>query len=151
MGPLQHITLVTVVVSLSVVVASTSDVCAVSRAEMRRETRAALNRLYSISPAVRHPGKSARAVLVFPNIVTAGSNFGAQDSYGTLFSGGRAIGYYKSVASSYSVPKGVQKFGYALLFMSDVDLAQLRKSGGWKIGTGSPLTPALINRSLSRH
>ena len=31
---------------------------------------------------------------------------------------------------------GGQRFGYALFFMTDGDLAYLRKSGGWDIGTG---------------
>jgi hypothetical protein len=34
------------------------------------------------------------------------------------------------------VPKGVQKFGYVLFFMSDDDLAFLRNSGVWEIGKG---------------
>jgi len=30
----------------------------------------------------------------------------------------------------------VQRFGYALFFMTDNDLDSLRRSGGWEIGTG---------------
>jgi len=128
MGRLQQIRIVSVAVSLGAFCSSVSELCAVDRAEMRREARAALNHLYLISPAARHLGKSAKAVLVFPSIVKAGS-IGAQQGYGALFAHDRAIGYYKSVSASYSVPKQVQKFGYALFFMSDDDLASLRNSG----------------------
>jgi hypothetical protein len=103
---------------------------------MRREARAALNRLYSISPSTRHVGESARAALVFPNIVAAGPNSEAQRGSGTLLVDGRAVGYYKLAAASYNLPKGVQKFGCVLFFMADNDLAQLRNSGVWEIGTG---------------
>jgi lipid-binding SYLF domain-containing protein len=132
---LGHTKLVSVVVSLSVLFTSFPGLCAASRADMRREARAGLNHLYSISPAARHLGKSAKAVLVFPSIVKAGSS-GAQQGFGALFAHDRAIGYYKSVTTSYSVPKGVQKFGYVLFFMSDDGLASLRNSGIWEIGRG---------------
>jgi lipid-binding SYLF domain-containing protein len=132
---LGHTKLVSVGVSLSVLFTSFPGLCAASRADVRREARAALNHLYSISPAARHLGKSAKAVLVFPSIVKAGST-GAQQGYGVLFAHDTAIGYYKSVTASYSVPKGVQKFGYVLFFMSDNDLASLRNSGVWEISRG---------------
>jgi lipid-binding SYLF domain-containing protein len=45
-------------------------------------------------------------------------------------------GHYKSVAASYGLQAGIQKFGYALFFMTKGDLAYLHKSGGWEIGTG---------------
>jgi lipid-binding SYLF domain-containing protein len=130
---LGHIKLVSVVVSLSVLFTSFPGLCAASRADLRREARAALNHLYSINPAARYLAKSANAVLVFPSIAKAGS-IGAQQGYGVLFADDRAIGYYKSVTASHSVPKEVQKFGYALFFMSDDDLAPLRNSGAWEIG-----------------
>ena len=94
-----------------------------------------MHNLYARSPAARHAGEHARAVLVFPEILKAGFIVGAQQGDGTLFSHGRPIGYYKTVAASYGLQAGAQKFGYALFFMTDNDLAYLRKSGGWEIGT----------------
>jgi lipid-binding SYLF domain-containing protein len=119
--------------TLSLLVASATGLCAASHAEMNRDVHTALNHLYSISTAARHLGKSARAVLVFPNIVKATSNIEGRHGYGTLFARGKAIGYYKFIAASYSVPKRGQEFSYALFFMSDDDLAQLRRSRGWEI------------------
>ena len=84
-------------------------------------------------------------MLVFPSIVKAGS-IGAQQGYGALFAHDRAIGYYKSVSASYSVPKQVQKFGYALFFMSEYikliamnAIAVTLFLGGWRFPGLRPL------------
>ena len=133
---LVHIKLFGAVVSLSVLFTSGPRLCAARGAEVRREALATLNHLYSLSPAARCLAKSARAVLVFPTVVKIDSRVGTQQGYGTLFVHGRTIGYYKLVTASYSVPKGVQKFGYALFLMSDDDLAKLCTSGGSHFDTG---------------
>jgi len=44
--------------------------------------------------------------------------------------GGRTLGYYNTIAASNGLQVGVQKFGYALFFMTDSSLAYLKKSGG---------------------
>jgi MFS family permease len=61
---------------------------------------------------------------------------GAQHGEGALLSGGRTLGYYNTIAASYGLQAGVQKFGYALFFMTNSSLAYLDKSGGWELGTG---------------
>jgi len=43
---------------------------------------------------------------------------------------------YNSVAASYGFQAGIQKFGYAMFFMSDSAMKYLDKSDGWEIGTG---------------
>jgi hypothetical protein len=128
-----------VVVSLSGLIIPTPGVCAVNQVEIRREAREALSRLYSISPAARDLGESARAVLIFPRIVKAGFNTGTQHGYGTFFTRGRAIGYYELATVSSRIPKGVKEFRYALFFMSEDALDYVRKSGGWQIGTGQSI------------
>jgi lipid-binding SYLF domain-containing protein len=52
---------------------------------------------------------------------------------------GKPVGYYNSVAASYGLQAGVQKFGYALFFMNDDALAYLDKSSGWELGAGPSL------------
>jgi hypothetical protein len=132
----QHIRLVGLVVSLSVLFTSVAGVCAASRAELNRQARAALNHLCSISRTARRLGESASGVLVFPDLDKDGGNLRLHRC-GTLFDHGRVIGYYKAVVASYSLPKRIPKFEYALFFMSDDDLTQLRRRGGWEIGTGT--------------
>jgi lipid-binding SYLF domain-containing protein len=107
-----------------------------SAAEIRRDARAALQQLYATTPAARQLKDSAVAILVFPRILKAGFLVGGQHGDGALFSGGKTLGYYKSVAASYGLQAGIQKFSYALFFMTQSDLAYLRKSNGWEIGTG---------------
>ena len=124
------------VTACTILAATTPNARAASAAEMDQKSRAALEELYAKSPAARRVGHSAVAVLVFPEILKAGFIFGAQHGDGALISHGHTVGYYKTVAASYGLQAGIQKFGYALFFMTDHDLAYLHKSGGWEIGTG---------------
>ena len=125
-----------------------SSVRADSAAEIRRDSRAALDQLYASSPAARKLRDSATAVLVFPRILKAGFLVGGQHGDGALFSGGKVRGYYKSVAASYGLQAGVQKFGYALFFMTQNDLDYLRKSDGWEIGTGPSVV--IVDQGMAR-
>lgn len=118
------------------ILGSAPELRADSAQEINRESRAALQKLYSTVPAARRVGDSATAVLVFPSIVKAGFVVGAQRGEGTLFSRGKTIGYYSTTSASFGLQAGVQKFGYALFFITESDLAYLRKSGGWEIGSG---------------
>ena len=137
MKSLNHPQLITVVaIALGLPVTPISHVRAASAVEMNRKANSALHDLYARSTAARNVGHHAKAALVFPEILKAGFIVGAQHGDGTLLSNGRPIGYYKTVAASYGLQAGAQKFGYALFFMTDGDLAYLRKSGGWEIGTG---------------
>lgn len=137
-----------IVIGLSALLSSTLSLHAASRAEMRNEAREALNELYSATSAARHVGESAKAVLVFPKIVKAGFVVGAQRGDGTLLSHGKAIGYFRTHAASYGLQAGVQRFGYALFFMTDNDLDYLRRSGGWEIGTGPSVV--IIDEGMAR-
>ena len=109
---------------------------AATAAEINRSARAGLKKLYASTPAARAVGERATAVLVFPSIVKGGFIVGAQGGEGALLSGGRTLGYYRPVAASYGLQAGIQKFGYALFFMTNSALAYLNKSGGWELGTG---------------
>lgn len=104
--------------------------------EINRESRAALQQLYSTTQAARQLRDSATAILVFPSIVKAGFLVGGQHGEGALFSGSKTLGYYSTTSASYGLQAGVQKFGYALFFMKQSDLDYLYKSNGWEIGTG---------------
>jgi lipid-binding SYLF domain-containing protein len=97
---------------------------------------AALKSLYASNTAARLMASKARAILVFPSILKAGFMFGGQVGNGVLKSGGRNVGYYNSMAASYGLQAGIQKFGYALFFMNDEALAYLDKSEGWEVGVG---------------
>ena len=108
MKHLKNIKLVSVSLGLSMLLSSAPCLRAATPAEMRAEARAALNELYSTTPAARHLGESAKAVLVFPKIVKAGFVVGAQRGGGALLTHGKALGYYRTHAASYGLQAGVQ-------------------------------------------
>jgi lipid-binding SYLF domain-containing protein len=106
------------------------------RADLERDSRAALQQLYANSPEATKLGGKARATLVFPKIVKAGFMVGGQNGSGVLFQGGKPIGYYRISAGSFGLQAGAQTFSYALFFMTKDALAYLQKSNGWAIGSG---------------
>jgi len=119
-----------------VVAASAHQAWALDRQKLQREANAALRSLTASDTAASLLAQKAKAVLVFPSILKAGFMFGGQVGNGVLFKKGKAVGYYNSLAGSYGLQAGIQKFGYALFFMNDASLAYLDKSEGWEIGVG---------------
>jgi len=109
---------------------------AASATEIDAEVDAALQTLYATNSEAKSLARSAKAVLVFPDVVKAGFIGGLQFGEGALRRGGRTVGYYNTTAASYGLQAGVQKFSYALFFMTDSALDYLKGSGGWEIGTG---------------
>ncbi len=109
---------------------------AASASEIDRDATKALNKLYAKKPAAKALAEKAKAILVFPSITKGGFMVGGQYGEGALRKDGKTIGYYESVALSYGLQAGVQKFGYALLFMTDSALKWLDRSDGWEVGTG---------------
>lgn len=109
---------------------------AASAAEISRDAKGALEKLYAKSPKAKALGEKAKGILVFPSIVKGGFIVGGQYGEGALLKGGKASGYYNTVQVSYGLQAGVQKHGYALFLMSDSALKWIDKSDGWEIGTG---------------
>ena len=109
---------------------------AATAAELNRDGKAALNRLYGQSDRARRYARDARAILVFPKIVKVGLVVGGQGGEGVLFVGGKPQGYYKIGAASFGLQAGGQSFSYALFLMTDKAVAHLEKSNGWSIGSG---------------
>jgi lipid-binding SYLF domain-containing protein len=104
--------------------------------ELDREVSAALEVLYGESAAARLLRDQAKGILVFPNMLKAGFMFGGQIGEGALRRNGKTTAYYNSVAASYGFQAGVQKFGYALFFLTDSAIEYLDKSGGFELGVG---------------
>jgi len=109
---------------------------AATAAKIDENATAALKRLYASSPTAKMLGEKAKGILVFPGIIKGGFIIGGQWGEGALRKGGKTAAYYRSVAASYGLQAGGQKFGYALFFMDDNSLNYLENSSGWEIGTG---------------
>lgn len=108
---------------------------AASAAQINRDAQNALQKLYAKSSVAKALGEKAQAILVFPAIAKGGFIVGGQYGEGVLLKDGKAMGYYNTVAASYGLQVGVQKYGYALFFMTDAAVRYLDKSGGWELGT----------------
>jgi len=117
-----------------------SPALSASAREINRDAHKALNDLYEKSPKAREKGEKAVAVLVFPAIVKGGFIVGGQYGEGALIKGGKVVGYYNTVSASYGLQAGLQKYGYALFFLTDAMLKYLDKSGGWELGTAPNIT-----------
>lgn len=108
-------------------------------AEIGRDARAALERLYHQEPKTRTLGEKAVAVLVFPSILKGGLLVGAEHGDGALLRRGKVSAYYTISAVSFGLQAGAQKFGYALFFMNEAALTFLDQSDGWSLGSGPTL------------
>jgi lipid-binding SYLF domain-containing protein len=107
-----------------------------SAAEIDQGVDAALQKLYESTPAAKELSKAAKGILVFPDIIKGGLLVGGQYGEGALLEEGKTAGYYNTVAASYGLQAGVQKFGYTLFFMNQSALDHLKNSKGWEIGVG---------------
>ncbi len=121
---------------VAMVSGGSTPVAAGSAEELDRASKASLAKLREGSLVADKLAGSAKAILVFPSIMKAGFLFGGQIGEGALLQGGATTGYYNSVAASYGLQAGIQKFGYALVFMDDESLQGFLESSGFEIGVG---------------
>ena len=135
-GIRRFTTFCAVVIAMAMIVPPAPALAASAR-EIDADVDTALKDLYTANSEAQHLAKSAKAILVFPNVVKAGFIGGLQFGEGALRGrGGRTLGYYNTTAGSYGLQAGIQKFSYALFFMTDSALTYLNDSNGWEIGSG---------------
>ena len=108
---------------------------AASAQQLNKSAHSILNKLYAKEPAARALGEKAKGILVFPSITKGGFIVGGQYGEGVLLKQGKAAGYYNSVAASYGLQAGLQRYGYVLFFMTEKALRYLDKSDGWELGS----------------
>ena len=112
-----------------------------SAAQISKDSRKALSELYAQNPGAKALGAKAKAVLVFPEILKGGFVVSGQGGNGAMIRDtGEISGYYQSVAASYGLEAGVQKFGYALFFMDEKAFRNIDRTEGWELGTVPNLT-----------
>src|SRR5437764_9493084 len=117
-------------------------------ADLVSDSRRALQQLVAQNPAAAKCKSRAAAVLVFPDVVKAGFIFGAQGGKGILFTHGRPSGQYRTVAASYGLQAGVQKFGYALFLMNQNAVNWVNNTRGWEIGSGPSVV--IVDKGMAR-
>ena len=117
-------------------------------AEIDRDVDSALQKLYAGTPVAKELSKVAKGILVFPAIVKGGLIVGGQYGVGALREEGKTVGYYNTVAASYGLQAGVQKFGFALFFITDSAIEHIEKSSGWEIGVGPSIV--IVDEGLAK-
>ena len=117
-------------------------------ADLVSDSRRALQQLVAQNPAAAKAKSKAAAILVFPDVVKAGFIIGAQGGQGILFNHGQPRGRYRTVAASYGLQAGVQKYGYALFLMNQKAVDWVNNTRGWEIGTGPSVV--IVDKGMAR-
>jgi lipid-binding SYLF domain-containing protein len=117
-------------------------------ANLVSDSRRALQQLVAQNSAAARAKSKAIAVLVFPDVVKAGFILGAQEGQGILFLHGRPSGRYRTVAGSYGLQAGVQRYGYALFLMNQKAVDWVNNTRGWEIGTGPSVV--IVDKGMAR-
>ena len=133
---LRYVVIFLIAIIMGAILMSPVQAGAATAAEIDSDVDSALQALYSSSPAAKEISRVAKGILVFPDIIKGGLIVGGQYGKGALREEGKTVGYYNTVAASYGLQAGVQKFGYALFFINQAALDHLKKSEGWEIGVG---------------
>jgi lipid-binding SYLF domain-containing protein len=117
--------------------------------DLNRDSDQALQSLYKVNPFAAQLSKSARAVLVFPNIVKAGLVFGGAFGEGELKQGMKVDSYYNSLTASWGLQAGAQSYGYVVFLMSKKAVDYIHTSGGWEIGVGP--TVVVVDEGMAKN
>jgi len=94
----------------------------------------ALSRLYKEAPGSQEIVSSARGVLVFPSVVSAGFIVGGSVGQGAMRQGGKTTGYFRMTEASVGLLAGAQSQAVFILFMTQEALSRFESSRGWTAG-----------------
>ncbi|MDX2463981.1 MAG: lipid-binding SYLF domain-containing protein [Porticoccus sp.] len=122
---------------------------AASAKDLDDDSRQALQTLARTHPIVENLSRTAKAVLVFPNIVKAGLVFGGSYGEGELIEGAQVVDYYNSVSGSWGLQIGAQSYGYAIFLMTGKAVSYLKESKGWEIGVGP--TVVVVDEGVAKN
>jgi lipid-binding SYLF domain-containing protein len=133
------------VVSMGVV----SQAGAATAEDLDKDSAQALKTLYETSAVAETLSRTAKAVLVFPNIVKAGLVFGGSYGEGVLMKGSKVVDYYNSVTGSWGLQIGAQSYGYVVFLMTDAAVRYLEETNGWEIGVGP--TVVVVDEGVAKN
>jgi lipid-binding SYLF domain-containing protein len=122
---------------------------AATAGDLDKDSRQALQTLYKSEPVAETLSRTAKAVLVFPNIVKAGLVFGGSYGEGELIKDSKVVDYYNTVTGSVGVQIGAQSYGYAVFLMTDEAVNYIEKTKGWEIGVGP--TVVVVDEGVAKN
>jgi lipid-binding SYLF domain-containing protein len=142
---LRFILAMTLIASMTMAIQAS----AATAEDLDRDSLQALQTLYKTEPVAETLSNTAKAILVFPNIVKAGLVFGGSYGEGELLEGNKVIDYYNSVAGSWGLQIGAQSYGYAVFLMTDEAVSYVKKSKGWELGVGP--TVVVVDEGVAKN
>lgn len=113
---------------------------AAQRQALDSSADSALSRLYAQHAGSRELINSARGVLIFPSVVSAGFIVGASSGQGVLRKGGKTSGYFRMTEGAVGLLAGAQSQAVFILFMTDGALSRFESSSGWTAGVDANVT-----------
>ncbi len=83
---------------------------------------------------------SAKGILVFPTVLSAGLGIGGSHGLGGLRRDGKTIRHYRMTAASVGLLAGARSKTVIYLFMTDDALRNFEASSGWTVGADASVT-----------
>jgi lipid-binding SYLF domain-containing protein len=111
--------------------------------EINASVNAALQRFYKQVKGAHEFAKTAKGLLVLPNVKKAAFIVGGEYGEGALRVGGKSVDYYNLVSGSFGLQIGAEAKDIIIAFMASEALNSFRKSKGWEAGVDGNI--ALIN------
>ena len=111
--------------------------------EIDASVDAALDRFHKQVKGADEAARTAKGLLVMPNVKKAGLIVGGEYGTGALRIDGKTVGYYRVVSGSVGFQIGVEAKDMILAFMTDDVLNKFQASKGWEAGIDGNV--ALIN------
>ncbi|MFD1560834.1 YSC84-related protein [Paraburkholderia silviterrae] len=106
------------------------------------DCKAALASLYANTPHTQELGQKAKGILIFPQVVRAGFIAGVAHGAGILYENGKATGSYATTSGTFGMQAGVQTYGYAMFFMTDKELNDVKTNPGFSVGVAPTIVVA---------
>jgi lipid-binding SYLF domain-containing protein len=117
--------------------------------DLHEDADQAVQSLIKTNPLAKDLSKTAKATLIFPNIIKAGLIFGGSYGEGVMKSGGKIDGYYNSVSGSFGWQAGAQSYGYVVFLMSDKAIKYVKDTKGWEVGVGP--TVVVVDEGVAKN
>lgn len=134
-----------IIISLSAI----NIVNAATAEGLDKDSKRALQTLSKTHPMAEILSRSAKAILVFPNVVKAGLVFGGSYGEGALIEDEKVVDYYNTVSGSWGLQIGAQSYGYAIFLMTESAVSYLKDSKGWEIGVGP--TVVVVDEGVAKN
>jgi lipid-binding SYLF domain-containing protein len=135
--------------AITIALASIHTANAATAEDLDKDSRQALQTLNKTHPLAESLSRTAKAVLVFPNVVKAGLVFGGSYGEGELMKGTTVVDYYNTVGASWGLQAGAQSYGYAIFLMTDDAVKYLTESKGWELGVGP--TVVVVDEGVAKN